>query len=165
MGISTQDLVRKTFKRREACHPFSNISDSIRLLNFGVSERLIWSRHFLILALRSKFCLKNFLGWLRWSIVTLGGIQDSTILHSWDTESTTKHKLITHNLYFPSEYIMDHVNFALDYKLRKATHYNGSMFIHKVQKVVLYQSSLSTTFHNEWDYRRGKHSLWLWETE
>ena len=58
-----------------------------------------------------------------------------------------EHKLITHNLYFPSEYSMDHVNFALDRKLLKATRYNGSMFIHKVQKAVLYQSSLSTTFH------------------
>ena len=58
-----------------------------------------------------------------------------------------EHKLITHNLYFPSEYSMDHVNFALDYKLWKATYYNGSMFINKVQKVVLYQSGLSTTFH------------------
>ena len=43
-------------------------------------------------------------------------------------------------------YSMDHVNFALDCKLLKATHYNGSMFIHKVRKVVFYQSSLSTTF-------------------
>ena len=60
-----------------------------------------------------------------------------------------EHKLTTHNIYFPSEYSMDHVNFALDCKLQKATHYNGSMLIHKVQKVVLYQSGLSTTFHNE----------------
>ena len=58
-------------------------------------------------------------------------------------------KLITHNIYFPSEYSMDHVNFALDCKLLKATHYNGSMFIHKVQKAVLYQSSLSKTFHKD----------------
>ena len=58
-----------------------------------------------------------------------------------------EHKLTTHNIYFPSEYNMDHVNFALDYKLLKATQYNGSMFVHKVQKAVLYQSSLSTTFH------------------
>ena len=58
-----------------------------------------------------------------------------------------EHKLITHNLYFPSEYSMDHVNFALDCKLLKATHYNGSMFVQKVQKAVLYQSSLSTTLH------------------
>ena len=57
-----------------------------------------------------------------------------------------EHKPITHNLYFPKEYSMDHVNLALDYKLLKATHYNGSMFIHKVQKAVLYQSSSSTTF-------------------
>jgi hypothetical protein len=35
---------------------------------------------FLILALRSKFCLKNFLHWLTGSIVTLGGIQDSMVL-------------------------------------------------------------------------------------
>ena len=154
-----------TFKGREACHPFSNISDSIRLLNFGVSERLIWSRHFLILALHSKFWLKNFFHWLPWSIVTLGGIQDSTTLHSRDMESTMEHKLTTHNIYFHSEYSMDHVNFALDYKLLKATHYNGSMFIHKVWKAVLYQSSLSTTFHKEWDYRWGKHPLRLWETE
>ena len=155
MGISPRDSVWKTFKGREACQPFSNISDSIRLLNFGVSERLSWSRHFLILALRSKFCLKNFLRWRPWSIVTLGGFQDGTILLSWDTESTTKHKLIAHNLYFPSEYSVDHVNFALDCKLQKATHYNGSMFIHKVQKVVLYQSSLSTTFHKGWYHRWG----------
>ena len=60
---------------------------------------------------------------------------------------------------------MDHVNFALDCKLLKATHYNGSMFIHKVRKAVLYQSSLSTTFHKGWDHRRGKDLLWLWETE
>ena len=60
---------------------------------------------------------------------------------------------------------MDHVNFALDCKLLKATHYNGSMFIHKVWKAVLYQSSLSTTIHKEWDHRWGKHSLWPWETE
>ena len=146
-------------------HPFFHISDSVRLLNFGVSERLIWSRHFLILALHSKFCLKNFLRWLPWSIVTLGGIQDSTILRSRDTESTMEYKLITHNLYFPSEYSMDHVNFALDCKLLKTTHYNGFMFIHKVQKAVLYQSSLSTTFHKGWDHRRGKHPLRLWETE
>ena len=58
-----------------------------------------------------------------------------------------EHKLTTHNIYFPSEYSMNHVNLALDYKLLKATHYNGSRFIHKVQKVVLYQSSLSITFH------------------
>ena len=64
IGISPRDLVRKTFKGREACHPLSNINDSLRLLNFGVSKRLIWSRHFLILALRSKFCLKIFLRWL-----------------------------------------------------------------------------------------------------
>ena len=126
--------MRKTFKGREAHHPFSNISDSIRLLNFGASERLIWLRHFLILALRSKFCLKNFFHWLPWSIVTLGGIQDSTTLRSQDTESTTEHKLTTHNIYFSSEYSVDHVNFAQDYKLLKATHYNGSMFIHKVKK-------------------------------
>ena len=43
-----------------------------------------------------------------------------------------EHKLITHNIYFYTEYSMDHVNFALDYKLLKATDYNGSMFIHKV---------------------------------
>ena len=43
-----------------------------------------------------------------------------------------KHKPITHNLYFPSEYSMDYVNFALDYKLQKATQYSGSMFIHKI---------------------------------
>ena len=157
MGISPRDSVRKTFKGRKACHPFSNISDSIWLLNFGLSERLIWSRHFLILALRSKFCLKNFLHWLPWSIATLGGIQDSTVLRSWDTESTTEYKLITQNIYFPSEYSMDHVNFALDCKLLKATHYNGSMFIHKIWKVVLYQSSLSPTFHKGWDHKWGKH--------
>jgi len=139
IGISPWDSVRKTFKGREACPPFSNISDSFMLLNFGVSERLIWSRHFLILALRSKFGLKNFLRWLPWSIVTLGGIQDGTTLRSRDTESTTENKLITHNLYFPSEYSMDHVNFALDCKLLKTTHYNGSMFIHEVRKAVLYQ--------------------------
>ena len=150
---------------REHVIYFSNISDSIRLLIFGVSERLIWSRHFLILSLHSEFCLKNFLHWLPWSIVTLGGIQDSTTLHSRDTESTTEHKLTTHNIYFPSEYSMDHVNFALDCKLLKATHYNGSMFIHKVRKAVLYQSSLSTTFHKGWDHRWGKHSLRRWETE
>ena len=46
IGISPQDSVRKTFKERETCQPVSNISDSIRLLNFGVSERLIWSQHF-----------------------------------------------------------------------------------------------------------------------
>ena len=68
-------------------------------------------------------------------------------LHSRYAESTTEHKLTTCNIYFPSEYTMDHVNFALDCKLLKATHYNGSMFIHKVQKAVLYQSSLSTTLH------------------
>ena len=45
-----------------------------------------------------------------------------------------EHKLTTHNIYFPSEYSMDHVNFVVDYKLLKATHYNGSMFIHKVEK-------------------------------
>ena len=157
--------MRKTFKGREACHPFSNISDSLRLLNFEVSERLISSRHFLILALHSKFCLKNFLCWLPWSIVTLGGIQDDIILLSRDTESTMEHKLITHNLYFPSEYSMDHVNLALDCKLLKATHYNGSMFIQKVRKAVLYQSSWSTTFHKGWDHRLGKHPLRLWETE
>ena len=152
-GIAPQDSVWKTFKGRETCHLVSNISDSIRLLNFGVSERLIWSRHFLIHALRSKFCLKNFLHWHPWSIVTLGGIQGNTILHSRDTKSTMEHKLIIHNLYFTSEYSMDHVNFALDCKLLKATHSNGSMFIHKVQKAVLYQSSLSTTFHKGWDHR------------
>ena len=157
--------MRKTFKGREAWHLFSNISDSIWILNFRVSERLIWSRHFLILALRSEFCLKNFLCWLPWSIVTLGGIQNSTILHSQYMESTMEHKLITHNLYFPSEYSMDHVNFALDCKLLKATHYNGSMFIHKVWKAVLYQSSLSTTFHKGWDHGWGKHPPRLWETE
>ena len=165
MGILPQDSVRKTFKRREAWHPFSNISDSIRLSNFRVLERLIWSRHFLILVLCSKFCLKNFLRWPSWSIVTLGGIQDSTILLSQDMESTTEHKPITHNLYFPNEYSMDHVNFVLDCKLLKSTHYNGSKFIHKVWKEVLYQSSLSTTFHKEQDYRWGKHPLRLWETE
>ena len=63
-GITSQDSVRKTFKGIETCHPVSNIRDSIKLLNFEVSERLIWSRHFLILALRSKFCLKIFLCWL-----------------------------------------------------------------------------------------------------
>ena len=47
IGISPRDSVRKTFKGRETCQPVSNISDSIRLLNFEVSERLIWSRHFL----------------------------------------------------------------------------------------------------------------------
>ena len=123
MGISPRDSVWKTFKGREACHPFSNISDSIRLLNFGVLERLIWSRHFLIFALCSKFYLKNFFHWLPSSILTLGGIQDSTSLRSWDTASTMEHKLTTHNIYFPSEYSMDHVNFALVYKLLKATHY------------------------------------------
>jgi hypothetical protein len=30
---SPRDSVQKTFKGREACHPFSNISDSIRLLS------------------------------------------------------------------------------------------------------------------------------------
>ena len=158
MGILPWDSEQKTFKGREECHPFSNIiSDSIRLLIFGVSERLIWSRHFLILALHSKFCLKNFLRWLPWSIVTLGGIQDSTILHSRDMESTTEHKLTIHNVYFPSEYSMDHGNLSLDSKLLKITHYNGSMFIHKVWKVVLYQSSLSPTFHKGWDHKWGKH--------
>ena len=43
-----------------------------------------------------------------------------------------EHRLTTHNIYFPSEYSMDRVNFALDCKLLKATHYNGSMFIQKV---------------------------------
>ena len=71
-GIASRDSMRKTFKGRETCHSVSNISDSIRLLNFGASERLIWSWHFLILVLRSKFCLKNFLRWPSWSIVTLG---------------------------------------------------------------------------------------------
>ena len=165
MGISPRDLVQKTFKGREASHLFSNIRNSFKLLNFIISERLIWSRHFLILGLRSKFCLKIFLHWLPWSIVTLGGIHVSTALRSQDTESTMEHKLTTHNIYFPSEYSMDHVNFALDCKLLKATHYNGSMFIHKVRKAVLYQSSLSTTFHNGWDHRQGKHPLRLWETE
>ena len=126
---------------------------------------LIWSRYFLILALCSKFCLKNFLRWLLWSIITLGGIQDSTTLRSRDPESITEHKPITHNLLFPIEYSMDHVNLALDYKLRKATHYNGSMFIHKVWKAVLYKSGLSITFHKGWDCRWGNHSLWLWESE
>ena len=54
IGISPQDSVRMTFKGKEACHQLSNISDSLRLLNFGVSKRLIWSRHFLILVLCSK---------------------------------------------------------------------------------------------------------------
>ena len=40
--------------------PVSNISDSIRLLNFGVLERIIWSRHFLILALRRKLLFEEF---------------------------------------------------------------------------------------------------------
>ena len=52
---------------------------------------------------------------------------------------------------------MDHVNFALDCRLLKATHYNGSMFVHKVRKAVLYQGSLNTTFHKGCDHRRGKH--------
>ena len=60
---------------------------------------------------------------------------------------------------------MDHENLSFDDKLLKTTHYNGSMFIHKVRKAVLYQSSLSTTFHKEWDYKWGKHPLRLWETE
>ena len=60
-----------------------------------------------------------------------------------------EHKLTTHNIYFLSEYSIDQVNFALDCKLLKTTHNNGSMFIHKVQKEVLYQSSLSTTFQKE----------------
>ena len=42
-----------------------------------------------------------------------------------------EHKPITQNLYFPSEYSMDNVNFALDCKLLKTTHYNGSIFVHK----------------------------------
>ena len=48
-------------------------------------------------------------------------------------ESTTEHKPITHSLYFPNEYSMDHVNLALDCKLQKATYYNGSILIHKAQ--------------------------------
>ena len=59
--ISSRDSGQKTFKGRETCHPVSNISDSIRLLNFEVSERLIWSWHFLILALRRKLLSEEFL--------------------------------------------------------------------------------------------------------
>ena len=40
-GIASRDSMRKTFKGRETCHSVSNISDSIRLLNFEVSERLV----------------------------------------------------------------------------------------------------------------------------
>ena len=130
-----------------------------------ISETNLVKTTFWYLLFIVNFCLNNFLHWFPSSIVTFGGIQDSTTLRSRDTESTTEHKLTTLNIYFPSEYSMDHVNFALDRKLLKATHYNGFMFIHKVWKAVIYQSSLSTSFDKGWDHRWGKHPLRLWETE
>ena len=128
-GIASRDSMRKTFKGRETCHPVSNISDSIRLLNFGASERLIWSWHFLILVLRSKFCLKNFLRWPSWSIVTLEEIQDSTVLCTSSSMYEEWYKCIlnTCNIYFPSGYSADHMDFTLEDNLLKDTRCNGSM--------------------------------------
>jgi hypothetical protein len=76
------------FKEREACYL---IPTSIRASDYLASRirEANWARHFLILALCRNFCLKNFLHWLPWSIVTLGGIQNNTVLHSQCTESTT----------------------------------------------------------------------------
>ena len=155
MGSASWDSVRKTSKGREACHLFSNISDSIRLLNFGVLERLIWSRHFLILVLRSKFCLKNFLRWPSWSIVTLGGIQDSNVLRTSSLmyEERYKRRLNTCSIYFPSGYSIDHMDFALDRSLLTDIPCNGAIFVPKVWKVVLYKSGLSTTFRKGCDHR------------
>ena len=152
-GIASRDSMRKTFKGRETCHPVSNISDSIRLLNFGASERLIWSWHFLILVLRSKFCLKNFLRWPSWSTVTLEEIQDSTVLRTSSSMYEEWYKCIlnTCNIYFPSGYSTDLMDFALDHSLLTDIPCNGAIFVPKVWKAVLYKSGLSTTFHKGWD--------------
>jgi hypothetical protein len=156
MQLRTKHL--KCYKRllREEKHVFhfptsaiswGYLAPSIREAN--LVKTIFWYSFFVV-----NFCLNNFLHWLPWSTITLGGIQDSTVLHSRYMESATEHKLTTRNTYFSSGYSIGHMNFALDRKLLKVTRYNGSMFVRKIWKIVLYQSSLSTTFHTGWDHRR-----------
>ena len=135
-GIVSRDSVRKTFMGRETCHPISNISDSIRLLNFEVSERLIWSRHFLILALHRKLLSEEFLSLASISMVTLEGIQDSTVLRTSSSMYEEWYKCIlnTCNIYFPSGYSTDLMDFALDHSLLTYIPCNGAIFVPKVEK-------------------------------
>ena len=100
------------------------------------------------------FLRERSAGWLGWAWLasSLIGIlfmsRQNSIFLSQQSVGIVFFSPAEQALYFPSEYNMDHVNFALDCKLLKATHYNGSMFIHKVQKAVLFhvhsQSSKSS---------------------
>jgi hypothetical protein len=75
------------------------LASSIREAN--LVKTTFWYLIFIV-----NFCLKNFLHWIPWSIATLGGIQDNSVHHSWNTECTMENKLTTHNIYFSSGHSM-----------------------------------------------------------
>ena len=84
-------------------------------------------------------CLKNFLRWPSWSIVTLEEIQDSTVLRTSSSMYKEWYKCVpnTCNIYFTSGYSTDHMDFALDRSLLTDIPCNGAIFVPKVWKAVL----------------------------
>jgi hypothetical protein len=105
----------------------SNIRYSIQLQSFNIGEQF-GQRHFLILTLHGKICLKNFLHWLPWSIVTLGGIQDSTVRHSHCTEIIWSKSEPLTSIRFFNGHNIGHMNPTLDWNYQKYTHWNDPMF-------------------------------------
>jgi hypothetical protein len=123
----------------------------IQLQSFNIGEQF-GQRHFLILTLYGKICLKNFLHWLPWSIVTLGGIQDSTycilsVRRSFGPWADHSQVLILK--------WAQHSPYELYTRPKSSKRYSLKWsYVHKVWKAVLYQKWLEHNLPKGWDHRR-----------